>query len=117
MTEKKKLGFATMDPDTRREIASRGGRVAQSRPNPTRWTKEAAVLAGKKGGAKISANREHMAEIGKKGGKLLSEDREHMAAIGRKGGAAVAARKGHMRALGQLSGKARAAKAAEGSTR
>ncbi|GMV36774.1 MAG: hypothetical protein AMXMBFR61_12820 [Fimbriimonadales bacterium] len=42
--------------------------------------------AGKKGGEKVSRNREHMAEIGRRGGQKVSADREHMANIGRRGG-------------------------------
>ena len=44
--------------------------------------------AGRKGGQKVSRNREHMAAIGRKGGEAVSQDRRHMAEIGRKGGQA-----------------------------
>ena len=54
-------GTAAMDPETRREVA-------------------------RKGGLAVSRNRSHMAEIGKKGGQSISRDREHMAKIGKKGG-------------------------------
>ena len=43
-------------------------------------------FAGKKGGAKTSQNREHMAEIGRRGGQKVSANRDHMSKIGRKGG-------------------------------
>jgi general stress protein YciG len=56
-------GTAAMDPQTRKEVA-------------------------RKGGLAVSRNRQHMAEIGRKGGQSVSKNREHMAAIGRKGGAA-----------------------------
>jgi general stress protein YciG len=56
-------GTAAMDPDTRQEVA-------------------------RKGGIAVSKNRAHMAEIGRKGGQSVSKNREHMAQIGRKGGAA-----------------------------
>ncbi len=46
------------------------------------------AAAGRKGGQKISRNREHMSEIGKKGGEAVSRNREHMAEIGRRGGQA-----------------------------
>ena len=74
-TELKKgpRGTAAMDPQTRREVARRGG------------------LA-------VSKNRQHMAEIGRKGGQSVSRNREHMAEIGRKGGAASRA-KGHPASL------------------
>ncbi len=54
-------GTAAMDPETRREVA-------------------------RKGGLAVSRNRSHMAEIGKKGGQSISRDRAHMAKIGKKGG-------------------------------
>lgn len=56
-------GTAAMDPQTRKEVA-------------------------RKGGLAVSRNRQHMAEIGRKGGQTVSKNREHMAQIGRKGGAA-----------------------------
>jgi general stress protein YciG len=56
-------GTAAMDPDTRQEVA-------------------------RKGGLAVSRNKEHMASIGRRGGQSVSKNREHMASIGRKGGAA-----------------------------
>ena len=56
-------GTAAMDPQTRQEVA-------------------------RKGGLAVSSNKEHMAEIGRKGGQSVSRNREHMANIGRKGGSA-----------------------------
>ncbi len=56
-------GTAAMDPETRQEVA-------------------------RKGGLAVSRNKQHMAEIGRKGGQSVSKNREHMANIGRKGGAA-----------------------------
>jgi general stress protein YciG len=56
-------GTAAMDPQTRQEVA-------------------------RKGGLAVSRNKQHMAEIGRKGGQSVSKNREHMARIGRKGGAA-----------------------------
>jgi general stress protein YciG len=58
---KTKRGTAAMDPETRKEVA-------------------------RKGGLAVSKNRAHMALIGKKGGQTISRDREHMARIGKKGG-------------------------------
>lgn len=62
-------GTAAMDPETRKEVA-------------------------RKGGLAVSRNRQHMAEIGKKGGQSVSKNREHMASIGRKGGAASRGHRG-----------------------
>jgi len=56
-------GFAAMNADQQRQIASKGGEA-------------------------VSKNREHMAEIGKKGGEIVSQNRKHMSEIGRKGGEA-----------------------------
>lgn len=56
-------GFAAMDEEKQREIASKGGEA-------------------------VSRDREHMAEIGRKGGEAVSQDREHMSEIGQKGGEA-----------------------------
>jgi general stress protein YciG len=41
--------------------------------------------AARKGGVKVSENREHMREIGRKGGERVAANREHMSEIGRKG--------------------------------
>jgi uncharacterized protein len=61
-TKKKSLrGFAALDPEERRRIASLGGKA-------------------------VSSDRKHMATIGAKGGTELSKDKEYMAEIGRLGG-------------------------------
>lgn len=49
-TEKKRRGFAAMSPETRKEIASRGGRAAHAQGVGHRFTKEEASEAGRKGG-------------------------------------------------------------------
>jgi general stress protein YciG len=41
--------------------------------------------AARKGGEKVSEDREHMREIGRKGGERVASNREHMSEIGRKG--------------------------------
>src|SRR5256885_9350648 len=79
-------GFAAMDADKQREIASRGGRAAHEKGTAHEFTADEAREAGRKGGQSVSQNREHMAEIGRKGGQAVSRNREHMAEIGRKGG-------------------------------
>jgi general stress protein YciG len=43
--------------------------------------------AARKGGEKVSEDREHMREIGRKGGQRVASNREHMSEIGRKGAA------------------------------
>ena len=54
---------------------------AEDRENRNR----AREAAARKGGVKVSENREHMREIGRKGGERVAANREHMSAIGRKG--------------------------------
>jgi uncharacterized protein len=41
--------------------------------------------AARKGGVKVSEDREHMRAIGRKGGERVAANREHMSEIGRKG--------------------------------
>ena len=79
-------GFAGMDEEKQREIASEGGKAAHEKGTAHEFTPEEAREAGKKGGEAVSRDREHMADIGKKGGEAVSQDREHMADIGKKGG-------------------------------
>lgn len=62
-------GFAGMDRETHREVARSGGLAAHAVGLAHRFTPEKAREAGKVGGAKISANREHMVEIARKGGQ------------------------------------------------
>ncbi len=68
---------------------------------------EGHAAAGRKGGRKVSENREHMASIGKKGGSKVAQDREHMAEIGRRGGSKVAQNREHMAAIGKKGGESR----------
>ena len=82
-------GFAAMDREEQRKIASKGGKAAHRQGRAHQFTSEQAREAGRKGGLAISRNRDHMAQIGRKGGHAVSTDRAHMAEIGRKGGAAA----------------------------
>jgi len=58
-----------MDPAKQREIAGKGGRAAHAKGTAHQFTPEEARASGRKGGAKVSADREHMAAIGRKGGQ------------------------------------------------
>ena len=62
-------GFASMDEDKQREIASKGGKAAHEKGTAHEFTSEEAREAGRKGGEAVSQNREHMSEIGRKGGE------------------------------------------------
>ncbi|MCC7447871.1 MAG: general stress protein [Anaerolineae bacterium] len=86
MAARKGRGFASMDEEKQREIASQGGRAAHQKGTAHEFTPEEARDAGRKGGEAVSRNRDHMARIGRKGGEAVSKDRQHMANIGRKGG-------------------------------
>lgn len=61
-------GFAGMDEEKQREIASKGGHAAHEKGTAHEFTSEEAREAGRKGGEAVSQDREHMAEIGAKGG-------------------------------------------------
>jgi uncharacterized protein len=69
MADTSKRGFASMDEDKQREIASKGGKTAHERGTAHEFTSEEAQEAGRKGGETTSQDREHMAEIGREGGK------------------------------------------------
>ena len=62
-------GFASMDEDKQREIASKGGRAAHQKGTAHEFTPEEARVAGKKGGEAVSRDRAHMVEIGREGGQ------------------------------------------------
>ncbi|MCI0458233.1 MAG: KGG domain-containing protein [Gemmataceae bacterium] len=65
----RKRGFAAMDQEKQKAIASKGGRAAHQKGTAHEFTAEEAAAAGRKGGEKVSRNRQHMAEIGRRGGK------------------------------------------------
>lgn len=69
MSEGRSRGFAAMDRDKQREIASMGGRAAHEKGTAHEFTSEEAREAGRKGGEAVSRDREHMAAIGRKGGE------------------------------------------------
>ena len=48
--QKSKKGFAGMDPERQREIASMGGKAAHRSGNAHEWNSEMAREAGRKGG-------------------------------------------------------------------
>lgn len=52
-----KRGFAAMDPEKQRAIASKGGRVAHEKGKAHEYSPEEAREAGKKGGAASAAAR------------------------------------------------------------
>ena len=62
-------GFASMDPEQQRMIASKGGKAAHQLGVAHEFNSEEAREAGRKGGEAVSRDREHMAAIGRKGGE------------------------------------------------
>ena len=68
-------GFASMDPQRQREIASVGGRAAHQKGTAHEFNSDEAREAGRKGGERVSRDREHMAEIGRKGGRTSGTNR------------------------------------------
>jgi len=62
-------GFASMDPNKQKEIASKGGRAAHAKGTAHEFDSSEAREAGRKGGQSVSRNRDHMAMIGRKGGE------------------------------------------------
>src|SRR5262245_25300029 len=76
MAEKGKRGFAAMDPDRQRQIASMGGKAAHQKGTAHEFTPEEARAAGRKGGqAAHQRGRAHVftpeeaREAGRKGGQ------------------------------------------------
>jgi uncharacterized protein len=51
-------GFASMDRDKQRALASKGGRAAHARGTAHHWNAEEARAAGRKGGMASSAARQ-----------------------------------------------------------
>lgn len=74
-TPKKPRGFAAMDVEKQRMIASKGGKIAHQRGHAHEFTPEEAREAGRKGGVAVSRDRKHMAAIGKLGGEARSQGR------------------------------------------
>lgn len=74
MAEERRRGFAAMDSDKQREIASMGGRAAHEKGTAHEFTPEEAREAGRKGGETVSRDRDHMADIGRKGGESRSNN-------------------------------------------
>ena len=85
MSSKSARGFAAMDPEKQRAIASKGGKAAHAKGTAHRFTPEEASEAGRKGGraahARGTAHRftaQEASEAGRKGGSSRSASaRQH----------------------------------------
>ena len=75
MSAKSKHGFAAMDPEARRKIASKGGKAAHAKGQAHEFTSDEARAAGWKGGMAVSSDRGYMAELGRKGGFARARNR------------------------------------------
>ncbi|MDB5962933.1 MAG: hypothetical protein JWP59_4227 [Massilia sp.] len=80
-----KRGFAAMDQNQQREIASKGGQAAHQKGTAHEFDSEEARRAGQKGGEAVSRDRNHMAEIGRKGGESRQSASRAAAAASTKG--------------------------------
>jgi uncharacterized protein len=73
-TRKSNRGFASMDPQRQREIASEGGRAAHEKGTAHEFTSEEAREAGRKGGqARSESNRSRNASAASSGTMSSSE--------------------------------------------
>jgi general stress protein YciG len=82
-------GFASMDPEKQREIASKGGKAAHEKGTAHEFTHEEAVEAGRKGGeARSSNSSQGSSESGSSGGRQNSGqfNSESAREAGKKGG-------------------------------
>lgn len=74
-TNTRNRGFASMAAEKQREIARKGGRAAHEKGKAHEFTTDEARMAGRKGGEKVSVDRNHMAEIGRRGGRSSASRR------------------------------------------
>ena len=58
---KEDRGFASMNPDRQREIASKGGKVAHEKGRAHQWSRDEAREAGRKGGLATHQRRQSLA--------------------------------------------------------
>ena len=68
---KEDRGFASMDRQKQREIASKGGKAAHAKGTAHEWTSEEAREAGRKGGMASHRRRKEMTDV--PGGETDSE--------------------------------------------
>src|SRR3954447_14659417 len=68
-------GFAPMDSNKQRESARKGGKAAHAKGTAHEFTADEARAAGRKGGERVSSNRDHMSRIGRIGGKSSASRR------------------------------------------
>jgi len=74
---KEDRGFASMDRNKQREIASKGGKAAHQKGTAHEWTSEEAREAGRKGGM-ASHRRKQEQQGGEMGGNETAPNPEQM---------------------------------------
>ena len=62
--QKSRRGFAAMDPEKQKQIASEGGRAAHRQGVAHEWTADEAREAGRKGGQNSRGSRNHGSQSG-----------------------------------------------------
>ena len=72
---KEDRGFASMDRQKQREIASKGGKAAHQKGTAHEWTSEEARDAGRKGGIASHQRRREQASTPASGDREVSMDR------------------------------------------
>ena len=82
VSRKSARGFASMDQEKQKEIASKGGRAAHAKGTAHEFDSSEARAAGRKGGMAVSRNREHMAAIGRRGGEARGQRARAAAQVG-----------------------------------
>lgn len=75
-TTKRRRGFAAMDPETQRRLASLGGVAAHVAGTAHEFTPAEAAIAGAKGGRALAIGRgsAYMAGLGRRGGTQRGEN-------------------------------------------
>ena len=95
MADTSKRGFASMDEEKQRQIASKGGKAAHKKGTAHEFTSEEARAAGRKGGEAVSRDRQHMATIGREGGQSSRGGDRGRSTTGRTTRGSMALRKGN----------------------
>lgn len=89
----KKRGFAAMDADEQKQIASLGGKTAHKKGTAHEFTSKEAQEAGRKGGqaspTKFKAGDKRTIDAARKGGEARAQDEDVKSGeLGKKGAAA-----------------------------
>jgi uncharacterized protein len=74
MVAKEDRGFASMDRNKQREIASKGGKAAHQKGTAHEWTSDEAREAGRKGGVASHRRKMQNEESGENVGVTPSDD-------------------------------------------